>query len=191
MSKPEVRAGALRVRKTLSPDEVGRLSARIQARVTATEEFAGARTLASYVAKRDEVQTSGIISLALKSGKKVIVPRSDPSSLALRFHEIRSLAELSPGTYGIMEPAGDTPTVALSDSNLVLVPVVAWDIKGNRMGYGKGYFDRSLRSRGGATCAGLAFELQRQERVPSAATDVPLDMVVTEERILRFGRGTA
>jgi 5-formyltetrahydrofolate cyclo-ligase len=65
--------------------------------------------------------------------------------------------------------------------------VVAWDDTGQRLGYGKGYFDRELRSIGRAASAGLAFESQRRDRLPATPSDVPLDIIVTERRVLRFG----
>ena len=186
MSKREVRVGALRTRRGLTPDQVQALSRRIRDNVVSLDEFRCAKVVASYVAKREEAQTAGILKSALESGKRVIVPRSDPSSVTLRFHEIKGFEELHPGTYGILEPPSNSRHVPLSSSDLVLVPVVAWDSRGNRMGYGKGYFDRALRSRGAAPCVGLAFEVQRQDEVPSTSADVPLDILVTEDRVIRF-----
>jgi 5-formyltetrahydrofolate cyclo-ligase len=190
MSKHEVREQALRARRGLTPDEVRLLSARVQENLLSLPEFGAARVIASYVAKKDEVQTAGILRRALAAGKKVMVPRSDLSSVSLRFHEIHSLDELHPGTFGIPEPPAGSPAVPLAESDIILVPLVAWDLRGHRVGYGKGYFDKGLRSRGNALCVGLAFEMQVQDSVPSTPTDVPMDAIVTDRRVLRFRRSS-
>jgi 5-formyltetrahydrofolate cyclo-ligase len=187
MSKADVRRDALRARRSLSAEQVESLSARIQNALMALPEFLEAGVVASYVAKRDEVQTGKILRSALSSGKRLLVPRTDPSSLSLRFCEIRSLDQLSPGYLGIPEPPLTSKAVPLSESQLVVVPVVAWDDAGRRVGYGKGYFDRELRSRGRAASAGLGFESQRRDQLPATSSDVPLDIIVTERRVLRFG----
>jgi 5-formyltetrahydrofolate cyclo-ligase len=153
----------------------------------ALPEFLEAGVVASYAAKRDEVQTKRIMRSALSSGKRLLVPRTDPRSLSLSFREIRSLGQLAPGYLGILEPPPTLKAVPLSESQLVVVPVVAWDDAGQRVGYGKGYFDRELRSRGRAAAAGLAFESQRRDGLPATSSDVPLDIIVTEKRALRFG----
>ncbi len=186
MDKKEARQQALRARRSLAPEEVGSLSGRIRDRLLALPQYMGARVIATYVAKKDEVQTEGIIRSALSSGKKVLVPRTDAASMRLDFCEIRALDELVPGYFGILEPPPTSRPVPLSSAQLVLVPVVAWDEKGGRIGYGKGYFDRELKHRGGALSVGLAFESQRIEEVPATRSDVPLDAFVTERRTLVF-----
>jgi 5-formyltetrahydrofolate cyclo-ligase len=190
ITKGELRQRALQARRALKGDELAKLSRRVAQNLSAVPEFQGAMTIASYVAKEDEVQTAQIIERALHMGKRVIVPRIEPTPRRLRFYEIRALAELSPGNFGVLEPAaesgpGSTP-VPLSESDVILVPLVAWDDRGNRIGYGKGYFDAELGSRRSSTAIGLALEAQRVERVPATERDVPLDVIVTEGRVLRF-----
>jgi 5-formyltetrahydrofolate cyclo-ligase len=188
MSKNEIRKDALKSRRLLSAEQVELLSARVQANLQALPEYSEARVLASYVAKRDEVQTRGIIESSLSAGKRILVPRSDPARVSLSFHEIHSLDELAPGNFGVPEPPAGSEVVPLREAQLVLVPVVAWDSDGQRMGYGRGYFDMELKSRGGAVSAGLAFESQHRDTLPVTTSDVPLDMVVTDRRVHRFGR---
>lgn len=190
MSKQSVRREALRVRRSMPKEQNLTLSAMVQQRLEALGEYSKARVLACYVAKDDEVQTRGIMESAIESGKSVIAPRTDPSTGRLTFHQVRSVAELRPGYFGVLEPASELPEVSLTKAKLVLVPVVAWDVKGGRLGYGKGYFDRELRHRGDALAVGLAFESQRQENIPVTRLDSPLDLVVTERRVVRC-RGDA
>lgn len=186
MNKSEVRKEVLKLRRQLSLDEVQALSASITDNILHLPEYKASRVIACYVAKKDEVQTAEILRLALQSGKRAVVPRSDPTLHTLTFHEIHGLDELRPGSFGVLEPAADSTSIPLTATDLVLVPVVAWDSRGNRMGYGMGYFDRVLRNRGTATSAGLAFEVQMHDPLPASPTDIPLDMIVTEKRMVHF-----
>lgn len=188
MSKNELREGALRSRRLLPKAEVGSLSQHVRARILRLPEYASTETMASYVAKSDEVQTAGIIGAALAEGKRVLVPRSDPYSSQLVFAEIHSMSELSPGHFGVLEPSPAAKPVSLNESEIVLVPVVAWDNGGRRIGYGKGYFDRALQSNTKPLRIGLALESQRYDEIPNSPTDANLDIMVTEQRVIRFGR---
>lgn len=185
-SKHRVREEALRERRSMSAERISKLSVMVKRNLEALSEYRRAKTVASYVSKSDEVQTKEILKAALKAGKHVLVPRSHPSSLSLTFHEIHSLGELRPGSFGVLEPRADSRVVSLSKSELVLVPIVAWDAKGRRLGYGKGYFDRALKHKGGAVSVGLAFESQLHSSLPATKLDMPLDMIITEKRTLRF-----
>ena len=78
--------------------------------------------------------------------------------------------------------------MTLSETDLVLVPLVAWDDRGHRIGYGRGYFDRALAMRGPSLAIGLALESQHVPTIPEVPSDVSMDMVVTEKRVLRFAR---
>ncbi len=79
--------------------------------------------------------------------------------------------------------------MSLNLADIVLVPLVAWDADGHRLGYGKGYFDKALAANTSPTTIGLAFEAQRSEMIPQSPTDVALEIVVTEEQVLRVRRG--
>ncbi len=187
-SKNEVRRDALKARRSLTEGQVGALSALIQRALMTLPEFVEAGTVASYVAKSEEVQTREILLSTMSSGKRLLVPRSDPSTGHLHFCRISSLEQLVLGNFGILEPPPELEEIPLHEAQLVVVPVVAWDNRGQRVGYGRGFFDRELRVRGRAVCAGLAFESQRRDRLPVTRSDVPLDIIVTERRVIRFGR---
>jgi 5-formyltetrahydrofolate cyclo-ligase len=190
ITKGELRERALQARRGLSREELATLSQRVAQNLSSVPEFKEAWTIASYVAKEDEIQTAQIIERALLKGARVVVPRTESAPKRLRFYEIATLEELSPGNFGVLEPTAKTGRgsipVALSESDVVLVPMVAWDERGNRIGYGKGYFDSELVSRRSSTAIGLALEVQRVEGVPSTERDVPMDVLVTETRVLRF-----
>jgi len=191
VSKKELRQSALQSRRAIPSTRITELSWRVEENLVAQKEFRDARCIASYVAKEDEVQTAPILERALSEGKVVVVPVVDKTSDELLFFEIHNVRELSPGRFGVREPKRTGATVPLLETDLVLVPLLAWDGRGHRVGYGKGYFDRALAARGSSTAIGLAFESQAVPHVPEGRTDVQLDMVVTEKQVLRFGRKAA
>ncbi len=188
MSKDELRAEALHSRRKISLSQLTRESLLVRENLAALGEYRDARLVVCYVSRDYEVQTPELIRRMLADGKRVAVPLVDDSSRSLIFFEIGGLEELSPGRFGILEPSRDSVAVALEESNLVLVPLVAWDDRGHRIGYGRGYFDRALAERGPSVAVGLALESQRVPAIPDVPSDVPLDLVVTESRVLRFAR---
>lgn len=166
-------------------DQVLNLSEKIRETVEHLREFVSSNTIASYVATKEEVQTEQIIRDALNQGKRVLVPKII-SGNELLFSEIKDMADLDTGKFGLMEPKLHLiRKVPLREAKLILVPVVAWDERGYRVGHGNAYFDSALS---GITCltVGLGFEAQRADRIPEERHDVPLKMIVTEKRILRF-----
>jgi 5-formyltetrahydrofolate cyclo-ligase len=186
ISKNDLRQSALESRRAISHDRLVAMSKLVAKNLAALHEFRDAKLIASYVSKDYEVQTSTIIQGLLAEGKRVIVPLVDTSSSALLFFEIHSLDELRPGRFGIPEPANNGAPVSLSESSLLLVPLLAWDDRGHRIGYGRGYFDKALASRGSSIAVGLALESQKVAMIPETSSDVPLDTIVTEERVVRF-----
>jgi 5-formyltetrahydrofolate cyclo-ligase len=185
--KQGMRVKALRKRRSLDPEELAAQSSLVAANVLSLKEYSGARLIASYCAKEDEVQTKAIIERALNDGKRVAVIVTDVPSKTLRFSEIESYGDdLAPGAFGILEPKQDrVRPVSLAEADVVLVPLLAWDEKGQRLGYGAGYFDRALAGARGITKVGLGLESQRLTSIPTSRNDVLLDMVVTEKRVVR------
>lgn len=186
--KRELRAEALRRRRSIPARELAGLSARVAANLRSLPEYGRAGLIVSYCAKGDEVQTSAIIETALGEGKRVaVVVVTDPRSKTLSFSEIKSFADdLAPGTFGIPEPKeGHGRPIPVDEADLILVPLVAWDEKGHRLGYGAGYFDRALAQAKGIAKVGLALEAQRLPQIPESKHDVSLDVIVTERRVVR------
>jgi 5-formyltetrahydrofolate cyclo-ligase len=185
--KQGMRVTALRRRKALDPRELAAKSALVAANLLSLEEYSSARLIASYCALPDEVQTRAIIERALNDGKRVAVAVTDVPSKTLSFSEIESYEEdLAPGTFGILEPRHERRRpVSLAEADVVLLPLLAWDEKGQRLGYGAGYFDRALAVARGTTKVGLGLESQRLPDIPTSRHDVPLDIVVTETRVVR------
>jgi 5-formyltetrahydrofolate cyclo-ligase len=105
----------------------------------------------------------------------------------LIFSELRDLSELKHVHFGILEPEPQfLRPMPLSEADLILVPLVAWDERGYRLGHGKGFFDIALATVPEKLTIGLAFEAQRVDQLPIEPHDVPVKMIVTEKRVLRF-----
>ncbi|MGB9886147.1 MAG: 5-formyltetrahydrofolate cyclo-ligase [Moorellales bacterium] len=183
--KKALRARLLTRRQSLPPEEVRTLSRAVAVRVKALECFHQARVVFAYVAFRQEIETAELIQTAWETGKRVAVPRVDRQNRRLLALEIRSWSELAPGTWGIPEPGPAAPAVAPEEIDLALVPGVAFDRRGYRLGYGGGYYDRFLPLlRPEARSLGLAYSWQVLERLPVESTDVPVDYVVTEQELI-------
>lgn len=167
-------------------DHVRSLSDAIREKVEQLPEYRSSEMIATYVSTIDEVKTDQIIRDSLGYGKRVIVPKI-VSPAEMLFSEIRDLNDLEKGKFGILEPKPNlVRPVPLGEAKVILVPVVAWDKRGHRIGHGMGYFDLALRKLSENLKVGLAFEVQRVSRIQDEEHDVLLDMVITEEREIRF-----
>lgn len=182
MPKRSIRDELLARRRHLATVTCLSRSLAAQQRLLLTPEFAAAAVVALYSSVRNEVFTEEVFTSARRAGKTVTYPRV--RGTLLEFVEVAERQELVPGAFGILEPVGVRliPPAALE---LIVVPGVAFDLAGHRLGYGKGYYDRFLHERRGRL-AGLCFDFQLVERLPAEAHDVRMDMVVTEERTLRL-----
>lgn len=185
-NKKEIRAGFLLKRKTLSPEECRLKSGEIAKRFLAFSEFKTAQTVHFYLAAAAEVQTDEMIREALRMEKRVVVPMVQPETKSLALSELIDLdpSQLQPGPYGISEPRPEyRRKVDPQEVELWVVPGVAFDEAGNRLGFGGGYYDRLLPSVRGRK-VGIAFEFQVIDRLPIDETDHPVDLIVTEKRTI-------
>ena len=191
-SKSEMRRSLGEARRSLDGPVRRERSRRIAAACRRLEGFASAAVVCSYVSFREEVETAELIDSLLREGRRVAVPvHLHGIAQPLAFAEIRSLDELVPNHFGIPQPPHEAarylPTAAIP---LFLVPGLAFDHAGRRLGYGLGFYDRAFAAAApGALKVGLAFEPQVIERVPADHHDVLLDLVVTEERVIPAARG--
>jgi 5-formyltetrahydrofolate cyclo-ligase len=155
-------------------------------------EYAAARTVMFYVDVRTEVRTRQSLPTALTHGKRIVVPYCIDGELELFYLE--NMDELAVGMYKILEPKPelrDVPgkKVEAEELDLVMVPGVAFDRSGARMGHGFGYYDKLLQHvRPHAPLVALAFECQLFDEIPTAAHDVFMDKIVTETAVYG-GRG--
>ena len=183
MPKTPIRQSILNRRRALAADMCLALSLQAQERLLASAEFDSAACVALYSPIANEVFTEEIFSAALRLGKRIVYPRVRGSQL--EFCEVTDRQALSPGMLGVLEPQEGRP-VAPERIDLVVVPGVAFDLFGHRLGYGKGFYDRTFGARTRGLLAGFAFELQVVEQLPKEDHDVRLDLLITEARVIHF-----
>ncbi|WDT74196.1 MAG: 5-formyltetrahydrofolate cyclo-ligase [Candidatus Manganitrophus sp.] len=186
--KKEIRAGFLLRRKALSSEECRLKSGEIAKRFLASPEFNAAQTIHFYLAMAAEVQTDEMIREAIRMKKRVVVPLVQPETKSLTLSELIELhpSKLQPGPYGISEPRLEyRKKVDPREVELWVVPGVAFDETGNRLGFGGGYYDRLLSSARGRK-VGVAFEFQVLNRLPIEETDHPVDLIMTEKRTIHI-----
>ena len=145
--------------------------------------FVKAPLVLTYVSRGAEVGTHAPIERLLASGRRVAVPRTDPETHAMSFHEVGSLDELSPRTMGILEPPSDAP--ALTDpaqlvGSVCLVPGLVFDGAGHRIGYGGGYYDRFLAFYPGEKIGLARTTMLSSNPLPTDGHDVAVDFIATE-----------
>jgi 5-formyltetrahydrofolate cyclo-ligase len=169
------------------------LSVEICTKFEALPEYVRAKTVMYYIDVRSEVRTRQALPGALKSGKKIVVPWCNAQGELELFH-LENMEELAVGMYKILEPKEDlrhlpAKQVAATDLDLIMVPGVAFDRTGARMGHGKGYYDKLLQhARFDAPLVALAFECQLFPEIPTAPHDIFMDMIITE-RVIHEGKG--
>lgn len=181
-AKLALRARCLAARDALSGGERQTASAAIGAGIARLPSFIAAPAVLLTLSFRSEWDTRGLVDAALAAGKIVAMPRVDPATRMLELHTITDPgSDIEPGHQGIPEPRSDCPLIRRDRITWVLVPGIAFDRTGARMGYGGGYYDRllPLLPAAASRVAG-AFDLQLVERVPMAPHDLGVDTIVTE-----------
>lgn len=193
--KDSLRAAFKQKRLALSPEERASIDAVIAERVCELPEFENAQLIACYLSIGAEVETRGIIERAWQEGKTVALPRCVPASRRMRWYALDSFDELTRHAFGMLEPAENPARevdLALQGSALAIVPALAIDMQGFRLGYGGGYYDAFLVDFPGVSI-GLCREVQVVEDLAALGAreryDIPVDLVITETRFLRAHRG--
>lgn len=184
--KKRLRCDYLEKRSRLSEEEVREKSAKIMSSLFELEDFKKAGFVMFYVDCRNEVMTKDAIEKALSMGKRVAVPKTVKGEGLLAI-EIKNLGELSCGVFGILEPENDENRIDPGEIDLVVVPGIAFDRRGYRLGYGAGYYDRFLpKLREGVKKIAVAFEMQLVDLLPAEDHDVRMDALLTEKRLYTF-----
>ena len=165
------------------------LSRLIFDRLVGLPQYLQARTVLCYVSFRSEVSTHAFIARMCADRKRIVVPYCKPQHLELFC--FGSFGDLAPGTMGILEPKPELcekkdRRAEVQELDLLVIPGLAFDRQGGRLGYGKGYFDRLLQgARGDALLAAVAYECQLFDALPMLPYDVRVDAVITESDIYR------
>jgi 5-formyltetrahydrofolate cyclo-ligase len=188
-AKQELRQRALAARRVQADRE--RLSEIIWQRIAALPEYGRASSVMTYVGVGDEVATLPYFAWLRADGKQIVVPYCRGGVLEL--FRLEDAAELAPSTFGLLEPKRELRgraerRVAVEQLDLLVVPGLAFDRQGGRLGYGKGYYDKLLgKLRVDATAIAAAFECQVVPMVPMLPHDVPMDYVATDAALYRGG----
>lgn len=184
--KDTIRKQVLQSRNKLSPSKVYDLSNEIFISLKETSFFCNSTHIMVYLDFNHEVKTDFIINHCLFNNKIIYVPICIPETHEICISRLTSLDELQTGHYGIREPKACYLRLSdISLIDLVLVPGVAFDNIGNRIGFGAGYYDRFIeRLKPEAVTAALAYSFQVVDFVPSEEYDIPMDYIVTEKGII-------
>jgi len=183
--KKDIRSTILKKRGSMPLSEVQKKSKLIKEHVFHMEEFKEAKTILFYVSYDNEVDTHEMIKESLGMKKHVVVPKTDMNNRTIICSSLTKWNDLLSGAYNILEPRRECVNEVSPESiDLIIIPGVAFDCQGNRIGHGMGYYDRLLQKKMSAHRLGLAFELQIVESIPSEKHDVKVEKIVTEERII-------
>ncbi|QMU56005.1 MAG: 5-formyltetrahydrofolate cyclo-ligase [Candidatus Mycalebacterium zealandia] len=185
LSKTEIRERFERLRVARSASELAGLSSAISSEIVNSDIFRSAQTVALYSAVRGEVDVSPVLPVLRESGKKVFFPRV--CGRDLRFFEVSDAGELSAGSFSIPEPPEDPAREAApSDIDLIVVPGLCFDRSGSRIGYGKGFYDRTTRGLNTEKVCAAAYSFQFVDfEIPSEPHDARVGFVITERGVFR------
>lgn len=186
--KSELRRKYRSLRQEMSPEIKEQKDVAIAAQVRRLWQYQRNAVLLIYVSTPIEVDTFRIIRQAIEDGKRVAVPRCVPDTRNMEFYYIDSTEELTPGMFGVLEPAVNPDRLYReTDGGLCIVPAFSYDWHGYRLGYGKGYYDRFL-SRFQGNMVGICYSDCVQKTLPHGRFDRPVELLVTESYLRRTVR---
>lgn len=185
LSKEQIRREILRIRNSLSENERVVNSNIISNKVSSTKEYKKSSSIGIYYPIGSEVNTIELIKYSLATKKTISLPKIMDSDRILFFKIIENSFQdikMTKGKYGILE--NSMSDFIIEKMDLLIIPGIAFDLQGNRIGFGKGYYDKFL-SRKKANCImALAFENQIIDKVPKTQEDIPVNVLITEKRII-------
>jgi 5-formyltetrahydrofolate cyclo-ligase len=181
--KAELRAKLKQIRASIPAEIRADQSQAIQQKLASLEEIQTAHSIFLFISYGNEVHTHDLLKYFLKQGKTLAVPKILPEKtmIAVQFSQWE---DLIPGELGILTPSGNTPYSG--DFDVVITPGLGFTLQGHRIGYGRGYYDKWFASHNARNKIAIAFEAQLVDELPTDETDVPVDFVVTEERVIRI-----
>lgn len=175
MDKKELRRMIREKKRAMTAAEIETASARLAEIFYQTQQYKDASVIYGYLPYNQEVRTVPILEQALREGKRIAVPKIYGDTM--RFIYLEDLSKVEEGFSGIPEPVADGP-VAEDPNALVLMPGLAFDAKGNRMGYGGGFYDKFLAREPNHPTVALCYSFQMVDTIPSEEYDIPVDCVL-------------
>lgn len=186
--KGQLRSKYKKLRMDMSAEEKAMLDSRISARFLGTKLYKDCTILLTYVSTPIEVDTINIIQTALNDGKTVAVPRCVDGTRDMVFYIIRSMDDLEPGSFLVLEPVPQRcAELTEFDGAVCIVPALAYDMDGYRLGYGKGYYDRFLSAHPGLRNVGIEYCSCTVQKLYRGKFDVAAEYLVTEKYIKKIG----
>jgi 5-formyltetrahydrofolate cyclo-ligase len=182
-TKTLMREKARKIRDTLTPAEAESFSREICN--TVRNELNGEETVLLYTSKAPEVDTRPLMECLLSEGVRVVVPIIERETRTLRLSYLDDISVLVTSTFSVPEPVGNEVPARSEDIKTVIVPMLAFDRSGHRLGYGAGYYDRFLSGNRDTKKIGIAFSCQEVPSVPADENDIPMDIIVTEKEKIR------
>lgn len=184
--KNELREKYRNIRETMDPNDKSEWDELIFKKITSTKAYIEAKTVLCFVSTRIEVDTLCILNHAWQSGKKVAVPKCLDKSGKMDFFYIRSMSELHPSFFGLLEPDEKKSEKYVGDASAIcILPGFAFDSEGYRIGFGKGYYDRFLQKYSGIK-AGICYNNCIASQLPHGRYDAAANFVVTPKYILQI-----
>lgn len=172
-------------RANIDVEKKNKLDKKIIDRFMTLATYRYAHTLLLYYPLKSEIDIRPLIEKALEAGKRVALPRCEASGSVMYFHYINSLDDLVEGRFGIMEPPCDAEIFTrenLGGPCAVIIPALAYDKLGYRLGYGKGFYDRYF-STPGISSIGLIYSEFLADRLPHGRYDIAVDLLVSEKEV--------
>ncbi|WP_206459537.1 5-formyltetrahydrofolate cyclo-ligase [Anaerovorax sp. IOR16] len=187
IEKSALRKQMLLKRKELKEDFIKKSERKILQLIKEFPFYLDAKTIMIYMDYRNEAPTNQIINDALQRNKNIILPVTD-DNFRITPYKLVGKESLITSSLGIIEPNSlICPVANPKEIDLILIPGVVFDYNGNRIGFGKGCYDSFLPNlRPDAVKVGLSYEFQLSKNIPSEITDVPMDFILTEERIYKI-----
>jgi len=189
LDKKELRKQIITARDLLTDEEIVSKSVTIADKLYSLPAYERAEAVMFFISFGSEVDTRPLVEATIRKGKIALAPKAVPRSRELIPSRILDWeSDLMPGYYNIPEPrAGALRPYSPEQIDLLIVPGVAFDLKGNRLGYGGGYYDRfSLLLKPGTPLVALVFDLQLVAEVPEEEWDRRVDYIITEQRLVEI-----
>lgn len=184
-NKTDQRNSVKQARLDISKDLYQAYSDTICLKIMNLDKYIKADTVMAYCPVNHEVDTSLLLEDCI-ADRKLVLPKTDKKSNTIIPCYVDSLSDLIEGAYSILEPKDGCETAKLKDIDIIIVPMVAFDKKGTRLGYGGGYYDRLLKDMKDSIKIGIAFSLQELESIKKEDHDIDLDVIITEKKIFNF-----
>ena len=189
--KKILRKEILTKRKNIDIVEKEKMDRKISNKFYESKYYREAKNIFIYISYDSEINTKEIINKALKDNKKIYVPRTEFKTRLMDAVEITSLDNLIESEYGILEPSAEEAHINPNELDLIIVPGVAFDRNGGRMGYGAGFYDRYFKKINKDNIKkikklALAYDFQILEKIPMNEQDVPVSYIITEKEFIHI-----